>query len=106
MPLANTKGDDMTPETRSKYADYIASALRHATTETGKRWPKETVLVVQSYAELAEIDDIIGMKIYIFDMPSPFDFAPVFPSQFEGDRSLLKAFREYTQLYDVFEETT
>ena len=91
----------MNIERRSKYADYIADAMRFAAKETGLQWPDETIIVAKSYSELAGIDDIIGMRVFVMDMPSSFDFFVAFPALFEVEQKLQKAFGEYQGLYSL-----
>ena len=91
----------MEKERRSKLADYIASAIRFASKETGLEWPEETILVAKSYEELAELNEIIGMKIYIMNMPSAYSFFVAFPAENIGSALLQKAFLEYLDLYDL-----
>ena len=84
----------MDEETRSKYAEKIASEIRYAQKETGLTFPKETILVVKSYSELAELDSIIGLDIYVMDMPSSYEYFVAFPSWKERHYKLQKAFIE------------
>ncbi len=91
----------MNIETRIKYADYIAKCIREASIETGVNWPEETILVVKSYSELANIDEIIGMKIWVMDMPSSFDLFVAFPSENVDCYKLQKAFRENVESFDL-----
>ena len=84
---------------RSKMARYIASAIRYATKETGVEWPEDTILVTQSYNELSEIDEIIGMKIYVMNMPSCYDLFVAFKSDNVSKYDLQKSFLEYIEMY-------
>ncbi len=84
----------MNTETRAKYADYIAECLQMAANETGVEWPKDTILVVKTYSDLAELNEIIGMKIWVMDMPSSFDFFVAFPSNNVDCYKLQKVFKE------------
>jgi len=88
----------MNKETRAKYADYIAKCMREAMKETGLTWPDDTILCVKSWSELAELDEIIGIKVFVTDIPSSFDFFFAFPSENESCYRLLKAFRENVEL--------
>lgn len=88
-------------ETRAKYAEHLAGAIRFAEKETGLKWPDETIIVAKSYSELSEIDEIIGIKIYVMDMPSSYEFFVAFPSCLEKERGLQKAFSEYQELYPM-----
>jgi len=92
----------MDKEKRSKLANYIAEAIRFAIKETGLEWPEETILVAKSYEELAELDEILGIKIYIMNMPSAYSFFMAFPTENIGSAILQKAFLEYLDLYDLW----
>ena len=89
----------MDQNTRSSYANYIAKCIRVATQETGIQWPDDTILCVKSYSELAELDEIIGMKIWVMDMPSAYDFFPAFPSKNIDCYKLQRVFRENLELF-------
>ena len=91
----------MNAEMRSKYADYIAEAIRFAMKETRLKWPDKTILVVKSYSPLAEIDEIIGMGIFVMDMPSSHEFFVAFPSCYHDEYKLQRAFNEYQELYSL-----
>ena len=84
----------MDKETRSKYAEKIASEIRYVQKETGIMLPDKTILVVKSYSELAELDNIIGIDIYVMDMPSSYEYFIAFPSSNEKYYKLQKAFIE------------
>ena len=79
---------------RQYYAEMYAKALRNATVETGLNWPGDTILVVQSWGELAGLDSLLGMKIFIADIRSSYDCLPAFTSDQEKYAPLLKAFTE------------
>jgi len=89
----------MTPQRRAKYASVIAKCIRKATMDTRITWPGHTILVVKSYSELAELNNIIGLPIYVMDMPSAYDFFIAFPSDEINHYKLQKAFQEYLDLY-------
>lgn len=91
----------MKPEIRSKYAEYISSAIRFAQKEAGLNLPKETILIVKSYEELSNLEDIIGLKIFVCDMPSSYDFFIAFPSDNVNHYKLQKYFDEYLSLYSL-----
>ncbi len=91
----------MTPERRSKIADYIAKGIRFAEAETRQIWPKDMFLLCKSWGELSEIDNIIGLPILIADLPWPYDFFIVFHSDDLKKKALQKSFLEYLQLYDL-----
>jgi len=85
--------------TRSNYANYIAKCIRVATEETGIQWPADTILCVKTYSELAELDEIIGMKIWVMDMPSAYEFFPAFRSENIDCYKLQEVFRENLELF-------
>ena len=91
----------MDVEQRIRYTEYIAAAIRFAEAETGLRWPDETIIVAKSYCPLVGLDKIIGIPIFIMDMPSAVDFSVAFPAGYEGRAGLQKAFEEYQSLYNV-----
>ena len=89
----------MDAETRAKYAEYIAEAIIFSARETGLEWPSETILVVKSDSPLAEIDDIIGMKIFVMNMPGSYEFFVAFHSCFYDKYKLQNAFNDYLTMY-------
>jgi len=91
----------MNKETRTKYADYIAEGIRYIQKESKLTLPEGTILIVKSYSPLASLDDIIGLKIFVYDIPNPSDFFIVFPSENIKQYKLLKYFNEYLQLYSL-----
>jgi len=94
----------MNKESRVAYAEYLAKCLREAANETGIKWPDNTILCVKAWTEIAELDEIIGIKIFVVDIPSPFDLFFSFPSKNEDSYKLLKAFRENLELFgDCYE---
>lgn len=90
----------MKPEKRSLYADYIASAIRYAHNETGLDWPDDTILIVHNTCALAELNEIIGLKIYTCNIPSSFEFFVALESDNECWK-LQECFREYLELYPL-----
>lgn len=88
----------MTPETRSKYVEYIAGGIRFAEKETGLIWPENTGILTKPWAELSELDTIAGMPVLVTGMESAFDFFPCFNSEEVSSYKLLKAFSEYLQI--------
>lgn len=84
---------------RSEYADYLAAATRYAIEETKTSWPEDTVFVVKSYSELAGLDNIIGWKILIMDMPSSFDFFVAYSS--DNPNKHQKYFLEYLETFPI-----
>ena len=91
----------MNNKLRSQYANYLSDAIRYAMKETKVNFPKKTIIVAKSYTPLAEIDEIIGMKIYVMDMPSSFEFFIAFPAENTQQYKLQKAFLEYIELYSL-----
>jgi len=89
----------METETRIKYADYIGECIRIASKDTGLDWPDDTILCVKTCSELAELDEILGMKIWVMDMPSSYDFFIAFPSENVDCYILQKAFRENMECF-------
>ena len=88
----------MIQEIRAIYADYIAAAIRYAVNETGVAWPKGTVLVTNYYQQLAEEEEIVGMKVFVAKIPTSFDFFPVFPAENVDSVGLLRAFSEFLEI--------
>ena len=89
---------------RSIYAKYLAEALQEAQKITGINFPEDTILVAKSYSPLAAYDEIIGMKIFVMDMPSSYEFFIAFPSGNEEYYPLQKAFCEALDALDVIPE--
>ena len=95
----------MEQKTRSKYADYIAAAIRSVQQESGLTFPEGTILITKTYNELSGINEIIGLKVFVCNIPSPYDFYIAFPSEHEKYYKLQKYFQEYLDTYDLtFEE--
>ena len=86
-------------EERAALADYIAEGLRYAMKGTGLEWPKDTVIVTKSYNEIADIDEILGMKVYIVDALRPFEWFVGFPSENVKSYKLQKELMEYIDIY-------
>lgn len=91
----------MEAEIRANYANNIADAIRFAMKETGLEWPEETILIVKSYSPLAEIDEIIGMKIFVSDIPSTFEYFVAFPSCHQSAYRIQMSFRDYLEIYSL-----
>jgi hypothetical protein len=91
----------MKPATRSIYANYIADVIRNTTAECGFHWPARTIIVAKSYIELADIDEIVGIKIFIGDFPAQCDFFFSIPAPYEDERRLLRAAREYMDIHSM-----
>ena len=84
---------------RSKYVEYIANALRFSEKETGAKWPEDTIIVAKSVSSLAETDALMGMQVFVMDMPSSYDFFVAFPSRHVHSYKLQKAFNDYQEMY-------
>jgi len=84
----------MKQELRSKYANLLADCIRIAEEETGRQWPETTIICVKSYSPLAELDEILGMKIFVMDMPSEYEFFVAFPAENSDRWALQKVFRD------------
>jgi len=91
----------MNHELRSKLAEYIASAIRYSVKNFGANWPEETILIVKSYEEFAELDEIVGMKVYIMDMPNSYPFFPAFPAKYSHAAKLQRYFLEYIDTHNI-----
>lgn len=91
----------MKTEIRANYANNIADAIRFTMKETGLEWPEETILIVKRYSPLAEIDEIVGLKIFVSDMPSSFEYFVAFPSCHQSAYKLQKAWSEYHEIYNL-----
>jgi len=94
----------MTEEGRSKYAGYLAKCLMEATKETGLKWPDDTILCVKPWSEIAELAEILGIKVFVVDIPSQFDLFLSFPSKNVEKYKLLKSFRENLELSGDYDE--
>ena len=86
-------------ERRDKITGYIAEGLRYAMRETGLEWPKDTVIVTKSYSEVADADELLGMKVYVVDALGPFEWFVGFPSENVDSYKLQKELMEYIDLY-------
>ena len=91
----------MTPETKAAYVNYLARAIKFTEEETGLKWPGNAILVTQSYEDLAELDEIAGIKIYVTQISSSYDFFIAFPSEEPNRDLLLRAFDEFCDLYNI-----
>ena len=89
----------MHQELRSKYAEYIAEAIKYIQKESKLTLPEGTILITKSYTGLYDIDDIIGIKLFVCDIPSAYDFYIAFPSENEKYYKMQKYFQEYLDLY-------
>ncbi len=90
-------------EIRSKYVEYIAAGIRYIQEETKLSLPEDTILICKSYCELARFDKIIGMEVYISDIPSDYDFFIAFKSRHKNSVKLLKCFEDYLSTFDMEE---
>jgi hypothetical protein len=89
------------PSVRSKYVDYIADVIRNTTAECGLRWPDNTIIVTKSDIDLASIDEIAGLRIFVGDFFAPCDFFFSIPASDDAGRRLLRAARDYMELYPL-----
>jgi len=89
----------MKTEIKSKYAEYIAKIIRESMRETGLEWPKETIICVKPWNKLSELDEIIGMSIWVVNIPTTSEIFPAFPSKNAYSYRLLKAFEEFADLF-------
>lgn len=89
---------------RSQYADFIAKGIQYAIKESRLEWPASTILVTTPFSEMAEIDEIMGMRIFVTGIPTSFDFFPAFPAEYTEKYKLFKYFMEYMELYAIEEE--
>lgn len=89
----------MNQEIRSKYATYISAAIRYIQKESGLVLPEDTILITKSYTGLYEIDDMIGLKVFVCDIPSAFDFYIAFPSENMQYYKMQRYFQEYLDSY-------
>ncbi len=79
---------------RAELAETVAAAVREAMTETGiKSWPDETILLVSSYADIAEFDDLLGWQVFVVETTGSKEVDIAFPSGNINHYPLLKAFR-------------
>ena len=90
----------MTPERRAILANYIAKAMQSAERATKQTWPSETIIVTNSGEELAEIDEIVGMKIFTMNLPTSFPFFVAFPAENTECYCLQMEFLNYMELYN------
>ena len=84
----------MKQELRSKYANLLADCIRIAEEETGMQWPKTTIICVKPYSPLTKLDEILGMKIFVMDIPSEYEFFAAFPAENSDKYVLQKVFRD------------
>jgi len=94
----------MKTERRSEIAEYIAAGIRFAARETKLQWPEDIIIVAKSFSELVDLNEILGIRVYVMDMPSSYDFFIAFPAENEISYKLQKAFLEYMDLYDLPED--
>ena len=84
---------------RAIYAEKVASACRQAITETGiKSFPDDMIWIVKSWDELADLDDLLGSKVFVSDMRSSHDIFPAFRADDIKHRGLLKAFTDAMEM--------
>jgi len=91
----------MNNKRRSEYADYLAAWLRGIHRDTNMEVPNDMIIVTKSYGELAELDSILGMGVYVMDMPSDREFFIAFRSNNVDSYSLQKSFLEFSESFNV-----
>ena len=91
----------MNPGIRAKYVDYIAAGLRFIQAESGLTLPEETILIVKSYCSLSELNELIGLKVFVCDIPSVYDFFISFPAKNVNHYKLQKYFYEYLDTHSL-----
>ena len=93
----------MNPNTRRIYVEYIAGLMRFAQKETGCKWPDDAILITsRPYSKLAELDELLGMKIYISWTPITPDPIIVFPANNEKALELSEMSFKYMSKYSPF----
>ena len=91
----------MTPQRRSEYVQYMAGGLRYIKQITEHEAPDDTIIICKSYCELAELDEILGMPIYVSNIPSPFNFFIAFKSKNPTQAKAQAVFLEYMETYEL-----
>ena len=74
--MAKDKGDNLmalTPEMRSEYVEQIAKVLRQTNSEIEK--DSDQIIIVQMWSELAELDEILGMSVYVMNIPAEVEWS-------------------------------
>ena len=89
----------MKVERRDKITDYIVAGLQYAMMETGLEWPDDTIIVTKTYSEIADVDEMLGMKVYVVDVLRPFEWFVGFPSENIESYKLQRKLMEYIDLY-------
>jgi hypothetical protein len=88
----------MDPELRDKYADYISTGLRYVVSETNIFIPENTIIIVQTYSVLNELDTILGLPIFVCDTTADREFWVAIPSNEKDAIRFCKAFTEFMEL--------
>ena len=88
---------------RETYAQYISAALRHAMRETRIKFPEECFIITNYFSDLAQFDELVGMKVLVTNIPSSFDWSIGFNSEEESSYKLLKQIYEFQELYSIEE---
>jgi hypothetical protein len=85
----------MNAEYINKYVDYIGLLFRETEKITKNKdlCTDNWVILVSSYSELASLDSILGMSVYVTDSISD-DFKLCIPAENENQRKFLKEFCE------------
>jgi len=93
----------MMTETRRQYAEHIAEVIRYALKESGvKKLPEKSIIVAKLYSPLCDFDEILGIPIYVMDMPSSFEFFIAYPSvENQNMGRFQKYFEEGLDLFDI-----
>jgi len=92
----------MNNKRRSEYADYLAAWLRSVHQDMDiRKIPDDMIIVTKSYGELAELDSILGIDVYVMDMPSDREFFIAFRSNNVDSYNLQKSFLEFSESFNV-----
>ena len=89
---------------RSNYAEYIAKGIRYSEQSTGLKFPDNTIIITSSFSALSELDSILGYPIYITGIETSADFHISFSSKEVFCIQLLRAFKDYLNLYIMEKE--
>ena len=82
-------------EETAKYRNYISEIVRYALKIANlKMLPDNTIIITQTYSKLAKLDSIIGLPIYVCNVPTSYEFFISFPSKDENNYKLQNAFQE------------
>ncbi len=89
---------------RSNYAEYIAKGIRYSEQSTGLKFPDNTIIITSSFSALSELDSILGYPIYVAEIETSKHFQISFPSKEVFCIQLLRAFKDYLNLYIMEKE--